>query len=232
MKIAYCFSGYMRRFWTNPTLVQNVIGRAPGDLFIHTWNTLNYGGATWHGDTGLSNMAVDDVVLSFLRQQYGPATRLMVEAPPAFPPELMPVIQARYSTWRANALKTEVERERRFTYDLVVNLRFDLLVHEPFTFPRANLDRLHGLSNANCVSQGLCCDILNFGSSRVMDVVAELYTAIRDGVVMEPNANSGERFLTKWCAANNVPFTYTTVRSSIVRTDGSLLEIPLPRAAA
>jgi len=232
MKIAYCFSGYLRRFWTNPTLVQHVIGRAPGDLFIHTWNTLNYAGATWHGDTGLSNMAVDDVVLSFLRQQYGKATRLVVEAPPAFAPELMPVIQARYSAWRANGLKSEVERERRFTYDLVVNLRFDLLVHEPFTLPRKGLDRLHCLGNANCVSQALCCDILNFGSSSVMDVVADLYGAIRDGDVIEANTNSGERFLTRWCAVNGVPFTYVSVPSSILRSDNSRLEIPLVRAAA
>jgi hypothetical protein len=232
MKIAYCFSGYLRRFWTNPTLVENVIKRAPGDLFVHTWNTLNYGGATWHGDTGLSNMAVDDVVLSFLRQQYGTPARLVVEAPPAFPPELMPVIQARYSVWRANALKAEVERERGFTYDLVVNLRFDLLVHEPFTLPTKGLDTLRCLANANCVSQGLCCDILDFGSSPVMDVVADLYGAIRDGIVTEPNTSSGERFLTKWCAMNALPFTYVSVRSSILRSDGSLLDIPLPRVAA
>jgi hypothetical protein len=111
MRVAYCFSGYLRRFWDNPTLLEHVLRRAPGDLFVHTWDTLNYAGSTWHGDNGLALVPVDAEVLDVLSGQYGTFARLVLEHPPAFPAPLMPVIQARYSCWRSNRLKAEREQE-------------------------------------------------------------------------------------------------------------------------
>ena len=231
MKIAYCFSGYMRRFWDNPTIMAHIIGPTPGDLFVHTWDALNFNGATWHGDQGLSDIAVDANLVALLHNRFGTPAGLAVEKPPQFPPHLMPAIQARYSCWRANELKSKFERKHRFRYDLVVNMRFDLYLHEPVRFSeRIDAGELYGLGHTNCVKQRLCSDILNVGSSAVMDVVNELYAAIRDGVVSEANTLGGERLLTKWCALQGIPFRYLQARCSLMRTNGVLQELPLQAA--
>jgi hypothetical protein len=229
MRVAYCFSGYLRRFWDNPTLLEHVLRRAPGDLFVHTWDTLNYAGSTWHGDSGLALVPVDADVVEMLTGQYGTFARLVVEHPPAFPAALMPVIQARYSCWRSNRLKAEREQELGARYDLVLNLRFDLVVHDPFDFPETiGSGVMHCLANRNCVMQGLCCDILNFGSSPTMDAVVAIYEAMTSGKVpVEADANSGERYLTKWCTQRGIPFRYVAARCSLQRTDASLLELPV-----
>jgi len=223
MKIAYCFSGYLRRFWDNSSLQTNIIRRAPGDLFVHTWDTLNYAGPTWHGDVGLASTRIDARILQKLAEQYGPFAKLVVERAPEFPAHLMPTIQGRYSCWRANQFKCEHEMQQGFCYDIVVNLRFDLVVHEPFDFPKA-IERgaLYCLENNNCIAQGLCCDILNFGCSRTMDIVNELYEAI----VTQATALSGERFLTQWCAQRQIPFRAVATRCSLLRSNGSLMAIP------
>ena len=228
MRIAYCFSGYLRRFWDNPTLLEHIINRAPGDLFVHTWATLNYAGPTWHGDSGLSTFPVDDCVIEKLQRQYGKPLQLEVEHPPQFPEHLMPVAQARYSSMKANDMKSIQERKAGAKYDVTLNLRFDLTLHEPFSFPDLiESDVLYCLANQNCVSQKLCCDILNFGSSQTMDKINSIFNGLMAGKVTETSGSYGERLLTKWCEFNRIPFRYIAVRSSILRSDGSLLEIPV-----
>ena len=59
-----------------------------------------------------------------------------------------------------------------------------------------------------------------------MDVVSALYRAMLAGEVRAADANSGERFMTAWCAAQNVPFHYAAARCSLLRSHGFLLQIP------
>lgn len=227
MRIAYCFSGHLRRFWDNRSLQEQVIGRAPGDLFVHTWNTLNSGGVSWHGDTNLAAIPVDAEKLHTLQEQFGPFAKIVVDPPPQLPGHLMPTVQSRCSFWRANSFKCDREKELGIRYDVVVNLRFDLMVHEPFAFPKAiEPGVLYCLNNRNCVDHRLCCDILNFGSSRTMDLVSEIFQAMCAGRVTAPTAFSGERFLTTWCAQQHIPFRYWPACCSLLRPNGSLLTIP------
>jgi hypothetical protein len=87
---------------------------------------------------------------------------------------------------------------------------------------------MHCLANRNCVTQSLFCDILNFGSSQTMDAVVAIYEAMSTGMVaVEADANSGERYLTKWCTQQGIPFRYAAARCSLQRTDASLLELPV-----
>jgi len=172
-------------------------------------------------------MRIDSGTLQKLAEQYGPLAKLVVEPAPEFPAHLMPTIQGRYSCWRANQFKCERERQQGFCYDIVLNLRFDLVVHKPFDFPEViERDVLYCLENGNCIAQGLCCDILNFGCSRTMDVVNGLYEGMSDGRVTQANALSGESFLTQWCTQRQVPFRAVAAHCSILRSDGSLMAIP------
>jgi hypothetical protein len=52
----------------------------------------------------------------------------------------MPAIQARYGCGQANGLKVEREQELRSRYEIVVSLRFDLVVHKAVEFPQT-MDR-------------------------------------------------------------------------------------------
>ena len=142
LRIAYCFSGHLRTFErTVASFQQNLLAIAPGDVFMHTWDTLGGIGRThWGGDP-------DDHVTQYLSQEtcslvaslYNPvsfeieshslATRMVSPRYDASNPSSLSefIYLMWYGMLRADQLRREYEKLYAFRYDRVVRLRPDLV---------------------------------------------------------------------------------------------------------
>ena len=222
-RIALCLSGHVRTFErTFPGLKRHLLEPHDPDVFIHTWSVVGHQNTWWRPRPS------DDTRISPERLQslYAP-TKLLVEdnaavlqrwhsrerrrlAAPIYladsQAEPQYIYSQLYSIHMANQLKADHEAARRFTYDVVVRLRFDFdlesaVPEEELASVTRDRDTIrvgHPLKTRHGHPGGgggckLCavmphpgphandvCDIVAFGSSPAMDAYAGLYDCCLD----------------------------------------------------
>lgn len=206
MRIAYCFAGYLRTFNHHQTLLANLINHYPGDVFVHTWDKLNYGKTdTWHRDTSGFDLKVTRADLDWIYKHYQPIS-MIIENDESFPHQnsfYSPMPMAKYGIYKSVELKRKYEQENGFVYDWVFILRFDLLLLKKFEMPKDNSILYYKYCDWRKDHPRHMMDILNFSSSQNIDKMAELYQFILSNE-QERWKFSPEEFLYEWIDRNKI----------------------------
>lgn len=175
MKIAYVFPGHLRTFRSNGSLRQYLLNIYPGDMFVHTYSRRNVDVETWHRDGAGKDDAVTDDDIEWLDYTYPEIVAISVDPKPGgycYAPPGCEKIGPRKAFEQAHELRNAYEKLTGITYDVVFQLRFDLVFHEPFVMPETiDPNTLYGGLNLNMEEKGLDGDVWSYGHPNVMNKV-------------------------------------------------------------
>lgn len=205
MKIALCISGQPRGLENNiPHLLEGIIKPSNiSDIFIHTWFDQSVIGTPFQtaqpGQFGQLGVWAADTIeqLQTLKPK-----KLLAEKPNEFSQYSkltgpVSAVQSQlasntYSVHAANKLKSEYEAEHGFTYDLVIRARVDCkyekqyniveyldnnwqnVLHVPYMHQHMRIGDSYPISSGGSYSS--LSDTFAYGSSKVMDAFASVYT--------------------------------------------------------
>lgn len=227
MRIAYCFAGYLRTYDKNLTLFANMLNYYPGDVFVHTWDKLNYGhDDTWHRDTTKSNVRLGGGDVDWIYRHYKPID-LIIENDENFPYKnsyYSPMPMSKYSIYKSVELKRKYEMRMGFIYDWVFVMRFDLVLFNTFKLPADN-SILYYLWNYRAVdNKAHLMDILNFSCSKNIDLLADLYPYILSKEE-DKLKHSPEEFLYEWISQHPIKTQSVKYDMALLRLNGELFHI-------
>lgn len=215
MKIAICFAGLPRFVKEGYKLFsKNLIGLHDMDIFFHSWNN----GATGNHENLSRLDSINEVknlynVIDFIHedQKYD-------IAPENISHKEFVHWSMFYSIWSANNIKCKYEIKTGIKYDCVIRTRFDCALLSTLDVTKYN--------NFNSVyapwihKHGVIMDWLNFSSSDIMDVHANLWKHMQyyknKGVPM----TSGEELLTSHLRENNINFKSAETNAKLIRATG------------
>ncbi len=170
MKIAYCFSGHLRTFNRNPSLLKYLLGPNPGDVFVHTYKMRN-GGPRWHRDNSGDDVEVTPDDIGHIEKKYRPVA-LLIDEKQCGADHLVAEharMGFRHSICRSNTLRVDHEESTETKYDVVFSARFDLLLQEPFVFPdKIDPETVYGSYNKNMEEKGYDGEVFTYASPDVM----------------------------------------------------------------
>lgn len=226
MKIAYTFGGHLRTFKQNQTLIPNLMGPNPGDIFVYTYARHNVTGSQWHGDRGNVERvtSVDD--LQWIRDRFAGFRGAEVSQK-----------TCGSQGWPADVERMgfrdgwcEVQRMRRFyegatgtSYDLVFNCRWDLYLAEPIVFPAVlEPDTVYGGLNPHQLSRGFDGEVFLYGRPDVMDRL--LTPAIPDYLrsLIPAYGFNGESLVTAWRKNLDLRYVPHPVGYGLLRSSGDI----------
>lgn len=143
MKIAVLLYGHLRDFEKcADSLYENLLSRYEGDVFIHTWDTLDHNSKSWHEQRVEAARVDEDLV----RAKYHPKG-LIIEHQEKYEKEeiisnldYLPGTEVSsaipyymfYSMNKANQIRKAYEKENSLTYDYVFITRPDVRLKKPF----------------------------------------------------------------------------------------------------
>lgn len=175
MKIAYVFTGHLRTFRQNSSIVPMLLERHPGDVFLQTFSTRNFDGNKWHRDHAGAGELVTQDDLDWLSSTY-PGVVVASVTTATSGADLLAPEHAGMGFRVARELGCQVRREYENAtgkqYDLVFLARYDLGFREPVTLPdQVDPYTLYGGYNANQERQGNDGEVFVYGSPHVIDSV-------------------------------------------------------------
>ena len=244
MKVAYCFSGHLRTFdKTYEKISKNILKILPGDIFIHTWDTLgnNSTKAWWSGDEKYGQK-IDEKTIDELNRLYHPVKTSIEEQSKLLKHEKLlkhdftefnasrqGEFQNLFSMWysihSSNKLRLEYEKQNHIKYDIVFRMRFDIL---PLSIIDLNqiedFSSLYVVRNDNSYLVNAISDLFAYSSPEIMNKYCELYNHLEEFFLI-PNIGSDGGFTKyiKHCKINVKP---SNLKISLLRINGEILEVP------
>lgn len=232
MKVALCLSGHFRSFErTFPTLKSAILDQYQPDVFIHTWDTMGFDGN--RGDGHLIRAAPND---QQLKGMYNPK-KIIIEPNKQWDtskyhikenigvrnPAIM--LSMFYSICQANQLKSELEKELGFTYDVVIRCRPDIYFenflpkHEMQNCFTNNSIYVPKFGNYNGIN-----DQFAFGPSKIMDLYCDIYSNLDKfydtGCLWHP-----ETMLKFNIHHFNIPVLRSSVKYFLLRANGYIFRL-------
>lgn len=220
MRVAVCFRGQLRtykRTLENLKRFFNTIdnGNATIDYFFHTWNDNLYFPTDRHKLSALENNTykLADYDETFLKEQLNPKMYI-IEDHKKYKKRSTTTEHwgaLFYSIFHANELKKKYERINKFTYDLVINTRFDLVFPIDDHFPDFKLEENTGYSFMHMEEltgeEGYrnFDDMIFYGCSKSIDQITKIYPRF---ILQELNKKRFDSYFDKNNDWNDVPKIY------------------------
>ena len=200
MKIAICLSGQMRTAiyaWPN---IKKFLGKLidSTDFFIHTWN-INSDKPVFGDQTFLRKKFIipDNDLLEYIN----------IYKPKKYEIESIYCGNEESFQWhsitKSIQLKQEYENSNGFTYDIVIKLRPDMIVHPTISIDNIidQLDFTDNILFSNDVIRGIPDDVIWFASSEVMNAISKYsYSTIE----VEANPLAYWDAFKSWLSYNNI----------------------------
>jgi hypothetical protein len=202
MKVAICFSGQVRpdTFQKSyDSIYNNIIKHHNPDIFVHSWL-----------DNGKD-------AKELIIKTYNPKKIILEECSEKIPyKNYIPMFK---SIFESNKLKKQYEVENNFKYDVVIRLRFDIMIQEIQTFSPYDMNKLN-INKTTMFGKEWLVDIFAFGSSEIMNIYSDLINNI-DSTIKMVNENNqtlcGEVILTNYIMSQSVDFQYTNLWFGLTR---------------
>ena len=229
MKIAYCFSGHLRTFRQNTTLRPLLFDvNPPADVFVHTYSHHNFYGQKWHSDHVGSNEVVTPENREWIYKTYPgtAATRFHVDEKIAgylYMPLLLQNCGFRHTRQEVNEIREHYEWVNKIKYDVVVMLRFDIGLREPFIIPEViEPNTLYASYNFNMIRKDLDSDVITYGAPDVIDAVN--IPAVPPELVdkIDSNEMCGEKLCTAVRQMRGIKYKIHPVRHFFYRSNSEL----------
>lgn len=227
--IAYCFLGHLRTFREHNTLMTNLIGPNPGDVFMHTYSRLNAPTPLWHGNNKGCDVKVTAADIDWIRQRYpvvaaelDPAADGSVYAPSAWKR-----CGGRWSVCRVNELRRRHEEQLGRRYDIVFLARFDLMLLKPTTLVLPEPQTVYG-SHDKLGMDGqtrLDGDVFLYGSSDAITALTTEPFPPAFAAAAEAGGFEGERVGTAMRKAAGLQYRVHRVRHGLLRPGGSFMSV-------
>lgn len=220
MRVAVCFRGQLRTYkhtLENLKRFFNTIdnGNATIDYFYHTWNDNLYFPSDGHKLSAIENNAYElaDYDKTFLEKQLNPKMYI-IEDYNKYKRRSTTIEHwgaIFYSIFQVNELKKKYEKINKFTYDLVINTRFDLVFPLTAKFPDLKLHENTGYSfmpmDELTGEEGYrnFDDMIFYGSSNSIDIITKIYPKF---ILPELNQKRFDSYFNKNENWNDVPEVY------------------------
>ena len=185
MRVAVCFAGQVRFLQSViDGLLEHIVKHYDADVFCHTWTSNKLDGTPERTkDDVLADLQplqpclaqVDDFVLTEHIQHPEILARFADKSDHWYGSRTPRTISHYASVYRANELKKRYEQTHGFTYDWVFRVRYDMEVHQPWTWEVEKLDGSCFYMHTESSSNGVNPEVY-FGNSKVMDAICGMYT--------------------------------------------------------
>lgn len=238
MKVAYCFSGHLRTFdKTYEKISKYILKIFPGDIFIHTWDTLgNNSTKTWWSGDEKYGQKIDDKIIDEVNRLYDPVKISIEEQSKLLKHDFTKYNSSRkgefqntfsmwYSIYSSNKLRLEYEKQNHIKYDVVFRMRFDMLPLNTIDLNQVeDFSSLYVNKNDNCYLVNAISDIFAYSSPEIMNKYCELYNHLEEFYLI-PNLGNEIGFTKyiKHCKINVKP---SNLKISLLRINGEHLEVP------
>ena len=238
MKVAYCFSGLLRTFdKTYEKISKNILKILPGDIFIHTWDTLgNNSTKTWWSGDEKYGQKIENKIIDEVNRLYDPAKILIEEQSKLLKHDYTEYNSSRkgefqntfsmwYSIYSSNKLRLEYEKQNHIKYDVVFRMRFDMLPLNTIDLNQVeDFSSLYVGKNDNCYLVNAISDIFAYSSPEIMNKYCELYNNLKEFYLI-PNLGSEIGFTKyiKHCKINVKP---SNLNMSLLRINGEIIDVP------
>ena len=238
MKVAYCFSGHLRTFdKTYEKISKYILKIFPGDIFIHTWDTLgNNSTKTWWSGDEKYGQKIDDKIIDEVNRLYDPVkisieeqSKLLKHDFTKYNSSRKGEFQNTFSMWHSiyssNKLRLEYEKQNHIKYDVVFRMRFDMLPLNTIDLNQVeDFSSLYVNKNDNCYLVNAISDIFAYSSPEIMNKYCELYKHLEEFYLI-PNLGNEIGFTKyiKHCKINVKP---SNLKMSLLRINGEIVEVP------
>jgi hypothetical protein len=219
MKIAVCVSGQPRNVQLG---ISNLLSNldCEVDVFVHSWWDSSSDSIIFSNSGG--HPVTSNITNDWIGDLYGmvDVKSILVNSQKKFSTDdiitqsLMPAVShftlqsMFYSIFMCNTLKCAYEKDNGFKYDWVIRTRFDFGFEHIIDFNKFDMTNIY-VPNDNPHPFGYN-DQFAIGSSNNMDVYSNVYKNMNDifnyGSVFV-GKYSGEQFLAKWLAMNDIAHT-------------------------
>ena len=231
MKIAYCFCGHLRTGRKNLSLIDNLIGPYPGDVFIHTYPLRDAAKSEplWHPDRAGADEDLSEDDIQWIKDTYKPKALHIDEQKSAqfYMPPGCSKMAGRRSVFAAHELRRqhEVHPDGGMTepYDVVFHVRFDLMMLEPFKMPEViQPNTIYSGNNLNYAEQGYDADIWWFAKPDAMDKVTSPMIPHEELELIPSYGAIGEMFFTSVRRRANLNYIPVVMKYDLLRSFGPL----------
>lgn len=232
MRTAYLFSGHLRTFRDNNTLRPLFFDvNPPADCFVHTYRDRNFSGKKWHPDDGGASQAVDLSDVEWLIERYPGIARGrfhtdQISAGYEAMPEHLHNCGFRHTRQLVNEIRLAYEERYGFKYDLVVMLRFDIGLREPFILPeKIEPNTIYAAYNANMARKGLDSDTITYGHPDAIDAlnIPAVPPEFVDSI--DPNEWCGEKLCTAVRMSRGLKYQTHPLKHFFYRSGGVVLDV-------
>jgi len=219
VRIALCISGQPR--WIERTyhehIKKNLIDpNGEVDVFVHTWFDESVAGKVIMQAAGMyqASEPISAQTPEIITDLYHPKV-VKIEPQRQFDVkdyanrklEFINVfyqLSAIYSIWAANELKTRYEMENRFTYDVVIRLRFDFCLESPLLLSDYPMTKVYVVNN--CAHHDGINDQFAFSGSYYMNVYSDLTNWIEQYYRTSNVRFAGECLIRHHLEQQGIPF--------------------------
>jgi hypothetical protein len=137
LKIAFCYSGFVRNFKNNFEANKNIINFLKPDIFLYTYNTFGYKNNSLIPEPktnktvdlsyfdeikNIKKIKINNFDENYIKNLEDPSTTYYMHNNHAYPKNILSQLNGIYE---CNKLKKEYEIENNFKYDIVFRVRFD-----------------------------------------------------------------------------------------------------------
>lgn len=225
MRIAICFSGHLRHFFTRS--LNNLMDKIQNfkntdnevDLFFSIWDTYDpYN--SWSNIEVESNKidinqleninptsyeieVYDDIKHKFLLREFN--STIQPENNQLIFNGILHSTPMYYKIMKANSLKTNYEISNNFKYDITIRYRSNIDFEKDLDFSHVKSNTIYNRAcGYNCYDNNncMCDDIFAYGESTVMDLYSNVYNNL--SLIYEKYGSTGpERILYDWLIREN-----------------------------
>lgn len=219
MKIAYCFCGHMRT-WEKCVSAwrDNVFSRAPGDIFIHTWNTRTQPHGSWWNPGGSPHEPLSRQEIQRILETYKP-TGYLIE--PTMAPAKMPSdIPSRglfFDTVRIayeSNKRAYAQAKAHGPYDRYFMLRPDIRFTSPLDPSELLYESLHLSRHDDLLRQGWLYDLFWIGPGDLVESTQRWGSEIGCAKLKTHYQEEG---FTDFIRREKIPVRLSSLRYEIVR---------------
>lgn len=224
-KIAVCFFGHLRTYKKcAPYLKKNLLNYYDADLFIHTWDQLDYDHKSWHGSAKVKGKTYERRLI----ETYGKFKKILIEKQVledlgSHNNHFISGMKCAYLTrYKSCKLAQEYAEQNNIKYDYVLLIRPDLMVKVPVIIEDLISDDIKNIDNTVfCVmtcfvgSVRVCTDIFFLAKSDVMFKFMDATDYAIEQLIIDKwrhedpeNFNSPEDFIYFQAQKTGIDFAY------------------------
>ncbi len=225
LKIAYCFGGHVRTFeQCFPTFQKHIFSKAPGDIFIHTWNELTSMTPSWWNKEPRKKQPLPrEKVLEL----YKPKSYIIEESRAILPipcpdPWVSKYGHAAKHSYES-ALKTFNLAKSHGPYDMYFLIRFDLSWQSDLDMKEMQDTKYLYMNKFTYLNkQGAYSDIFSFGNKENTEKRLNWYWYIDQNYYLKANSISHEYEMSNYYKKEKLPIKISQLKYGLQRDTGHL----------